>query len=264
MIRGGEEEVETIALKIIRSTPSKNIKQTTATYTIPVTKGMTVLDAMLHVKANVDHSIAFRHSCRMGNCGSCAVIANNKPILACQTQIANLGSREIELRPLESFPVIRDLATSFNEFYSKHRQVKPYIITRKDEETADAKHPPATEHLQSPEELDRYIQFALCIKCGLCFQACPITSTNIRYIGPQALAQAYRYLADNRDQDDHTRAEIVDTKDGCWSCHLIGECSYACPKGVDPALGIQLLRRKTTHQRAKTKIERKQRNAKQS
>jgi len=246
-----EEKKEEITLKIVRSTPSKNIKPKVATYTVPVTKGMTVLDALQYIKANVDHSLAFRYSCRMGNCGSCAVIANNKPILACQTQIMNLGGREIELRPLENFPVIRDLVTSFNEFHSKHRQVKPYIITvtqnggeeKEEEKTAKP------EHLQSPEDLERYIQFAHCIKCGLCFHACPITSTNISFLGPQALAQAYRYLADNRDQDDHLRLEIVDTKNGCWSCHLIGECSYACPKGVDPALGIQLLRRKATAQK---------------
>ncbi|MCL5319174.1 MAG: succinate dehydrogenase iron-sulfur subunit [Thaumarchaeota archaeon] len=242
------EEKEEITLKIIRSTPSKNIKPKIATYTVPVTKGMTVLDALQYIKANVDHSIAFRYSCRMGNCGSCAVIANNKPILSCQTQIANLGGREIELRPLESFPVIRDLVTSFNEFHSKHRQVKPYIIVTQTSEEKEEEKAAKHEHLQSPEQLERYIQFAHCIKCGLCFHACPITSTNIHFLGPQALAQAYRYLADNRDQDDHLRLEISDTKNGCWSCHLIGECSYACPKGVDPALGIQLLRRKATAQ----------------
>ncbi|MCL5317694.1 MAG: succinate dehydrogenase iron-sulfur subunit [Thaumarchaeota archaeon] len=247
-----EKEKEEITLKIVRSTPSKNIKPKIATYTIPVTKGMTVLDALQYIKANIDHSIAFRYSCRMGNCGSCAVIANNKPILSCQTQIADLGGREIELRPLENFPVIRDLVTSFNEFNSKHRQIKPYIIivTQNGDEKEIAEEMAAKhEHLQSPEELERYIQFAHCIKCGLCFNACPITSTNIQFLGPQALSQAYRYLEDNRDQDNHLRLEIVDTKNGCWSCHLIGECSYACPKGVDPALGIQLLRRKATAQK---------------
>ncbi len=245
-----EKKKEEITLKIIRSTPSSNnkVKPMIVTYTVPVTEGMTVLDALRYVKTDVDHSIAFRHSCRMGNCGSCAVIANNKPILACQTQITKLGSREIEIRPLENFPVIRDLATSFNEFRSKHRQVKPYMMIQKSGEEETEKSP-LTEHLQSPEELEGYIQFAHCIKCGLCYHACPITSTNIHYLGPQALAQAYRYLADNRDHDNHIRLEIVDTKNGCWSCHLIGECSYACPKGVDPALGIQLLRRKAAAQK---------------
>lgn len=225
-----------IVLKIVRSTPSKGIEPKIVSYTVPLTKGMTVLDGLLSIKGGLDHSVSFRHSCRMGNCGSCAMIANGRPILACQTQIADVGA-EVELRPLENLSVIRDLVCSFDEFHDKHRRVKPYLIRSEEAEASIG------EHLQTPEELDRYVQFALCIKCGLCFHACPVTSTDIHFLGPHALSQAYRYLADSRDQDGQERLKIVDTRHGCWGCHFVGSCSQACPKGVDPSLGIQLLRR---------------------
>lgn len=209
------------------------------TYSVPIVKGMTVLDSLLYVKEHLDHSVSFRHSCRMGNCGSCSMVVNGSPRLTCQTQVIELGTKEVKVRPLENFSVIRDLVCDFDEFYDKHRRVKPYLIRRDKAEEEN----PTSEYLQSRKELDRYIQFALCIKCGLCFHACPITSTDIRYLGPQALSQAYRYLADSRDEDNSERIEAVDTRDGCWGCHLAESCSEACPKGVDPSLGIQLLRR---------------------
>ncbi len=231
--------VEKITLKILRSIPSKGVKPTVEKYSVPVFKGMTVLDSLLYVKGHLDHSVSFRYSCRMGNCGSCSMVVNGSPRLTCQTQISELGTKEVEVRPLENFPVIRDLVSDYDEFYDKHREVKPYLIRRDKTEEEN----PTSEYLQSREELDKYIQFALCIKCGQCFHACPITSTDIRYLGPQALSQAYRYLTDSRDQDNHERIETVNTRNGCWGCHLAESCSEACPKGVDPSLGIQLLRR---------------------
>jgi succinate dehydrogenase / fumarate reductase iron-sulfur subunit len=226
-----------ITLKIVRSIPSKDIEPSVATYTIPSVSGMTVLDALVLVKTGIDHSLCFRHSCRMGNCGSCAVIANGRPILACSTQISEFGA-EVEIRPLQNFPVIRDLVSGFEAFYDKHRRVKPYILRKEAEPLSQI-----DEYIQMPAELDRYVQFTLCIKCGLCFSACPITSTNTQFLGPHALSQAYRYLADSRDGDDNERLKSVDTRNGCWGCHFIGSCSQACPKGIDPTLGIQLLRR---------------------
>ncbi len=241
------ELVERVTLKVFRYTSSEGVKPTVESYSVPVVKGMTVLDSLLYVKEHIDHSVSFRHSCRMGICGSCGMVVNGHPRLACEIQVAELGA-EVEVRPLEDFPVVRDLICDFTEFYDKHRGVKPYIIRRYKGEEEN----PTSEHLQSREELYSYIQFALCIKCGLCFHACPITSTDIRYLGPQALSQAYRYSADSRDQDNHERIEAVDTRSGCWGCHLAGSCSEACPKGVDPALGIQLLRRMVISSRQQT------------
>jgi len=96
--------------------------------------------------------------------------------------------------------------------------------------------------LQTPEEHERYIQFANCIKCGLCNSACPTMATDSSFVGPQALAQAYRYVADSRDGGRDERLRIIDESHGIWRCHFAGSCSQVCPKGVDPAMGIQLLR----------------------
>jgi len=182
----------------------------------------------------------------MGSCGSCAAIVNGTPVLTCQKQVSELGTKDVEVRPIANFPVIRDLVCDFEDFNLKHIRVKPYIIRDKTKEEN-----PSTEILQTPQEMNNYFQFSLCIKCGLCFSTCPITSTDTRYLGPQALSQAYRYLADSRDQDDHERIDIVDTRNGCWGCHLAEACSEVCPKGVDPSLGIQLLRRLVIHSRLK-------------
>lgn len=228
-----------IKLNILRYTPSKKIKPAFETYTVPLVEGMTVLDLLLYVKEYLDHSISFRHSCRMGICGSCAAVVNGKPVLTCQTQVSDLGTKNVEIRPIENFPVIRDLVCDFDDFYLKHREIKPYIINGDNSKKENT----SSETLQTPQEFNNYFQFSLCIKCGLCFSTCPITSTDTKYLGPQALSQAYRYLADSRDQDDHERIDIVNTRNGCWGCHLAEACSESCPKGVDPSLGIQLLRR---------------------
>lgn len=239
--------VKKIKLKILRYTPSKDIKPFFETYTVPIIEGMTILDLLIYVKEHLDHSISFRHSCRMGICGSCAAIVNGTPVLTCQKQVSELGSKNVEIKPIENFPVIRDLVCDFDDFYLKHREVKPYIIRGNKTKEKNS----SSEILQTSQEINNYFQFSLCIKCGLCFSTCPITSTDTRYLGPHALSQAYRYLADSRDQDDHERIDTIDTRHGCWGCHLAEACSEACPKGVDPSLGIQLLRRMIIRSRLK-------------
>lgn len=209
------------------------------TYRVPLKKGLTVLDALLWVKEHVDPGLAFRYSCRMGICGSCGMLINGKPSLGCETQVAELGTEVVEVGPLTNYPVVRDVATDFTDFYSHHNRVKPYLI-RKDD--AGLK-PIEKELLQTEEEKLEYYQFTMCIMCGLCNSACPIVGMDREYLGPQALAQAYRFATDSRDQGWPERAAVVDTPHGCWRCELAGSCSAVCPKGVDPALGIQLLKR---------------------
>jgi succinate dehydrogenase / fumarate reductase iron-sulfur subunit len=121
--------------------------------------------------------------------------------------------------------------------FSTHKKLKPYIINPESEITPGTK-----EFLQSPKDVENYIQFANCIKCGLCNSACPTMATDSSFIGPQALAQAYRYVADNRDKGKDERLKIIDDSHGIFRCHFAGSCSQVCPKGVDPAMGIQLLR----------------------
>src|ERR687896_594622 len=206
---------------------------------VPVQRWTTVLDALLYAKAYKDQSIIIRYSCRMASCGSCGMKINGIPRLACYTKVSELQGREITVEPLSNFPHIRDLVTDFSQFFAHHRNMEPYIQN----EHADIKeNDKLTEFMQTPEDVDRYLQFSYCIKCGLCYSACPTVATDTKFPGPQALSQAYRYYADTRDNDNKERLNLVDNRHGIWRCHFAGSCSSVCPKGVDPALGIQLLR----------------------
>ena len=231
------QDMKPITLRIARSNPAAESGKRFDEYVVPVEKWTTVLDAILHVKGKADHSVAVRYSCRQATCGSCGMIINGRPRLACFTKVDDLKTRVITLEPMNNFPVVRDLVVGFEQLFKKHRKVKPYIMA----DDTDAPHG-SKGHLQSPEEYERFVQFAGCIKCGLCNSACPTMATDSQFIGPQALAQAYRYVADNRDKGKDKRLRIIDESHGIWRCHFAGSCSQVCPKGVDPAMGIQLLR----------------------
>ena len=227
---------KTITLRILKFNPKTDDKKKFIEYQIPYEKWTTVLDTILDVKKHLDHSIAVRYSCRQASCGSCGMIINGRPRLACFTKISELDSSVIRVEPMNNFPIIRDLVVGFDRLFKTHKKLKPYIISE-DSETISTK-----EFLQTPQEVEKYIQFANCIKCGLCNSVCPTMATDSSFIGPQALAQAYRYVADTRDKGKDDRLKIIDDSHGIWRCHFAGSCSQVCPKGVDPAMGIQLLR----------------------
>ncbi len=227
----------TITLRIARSNPSAGQEPSFSEFQIPVQKWTTVLEAILYVKQNFDHSLAVRYSCRQASCGSCGMKINGRPALACYTKISELNSNVITVEPMNNFPIIRDLAVDFKQLISNHKKMKPFIIREDSEVTPESK-----EFIQTPQDLEKFLQFSYCIKCGLCNSACPTMATDTSFIGPQGLAQAYRYVADNRDKGKDDRLKIVDDSHGIWRCHFAGSCSQVCPKGVDPAMAIQLLR----------------------
>ncbi len=231
-----QQTTRMITIKIARQEADGTGKKF-MTYKVPVEKWTTVLDAILDVKKYMDHSIGVRYSCRQATCGSCGMMINGKPRLACFTKIDELDSDEIVIEPMKNFPIMRDLAVKFDRMFATHRKLKPYIIR----EDSDVK-PGDRDLIQTPEELEKFIQFSGCIKCGLCNSACPTMATDTSFVGPQALAQAYRYIADSRDKGKDQRLRIIDDSHGIWRCHTAGSCSQVCPKGVDPAMGIQLLR----------------------
>ena len=228
---------QTITLRIARYNPSTDQAKRYMDFEVPVEKWTTVLDAILEVKKHFDHSIAVRYSCRQATCGSCGMIINGKPRLACFTKIDELDSDVVTVEPMNNFPIVRDLAVKFDRLFETHHKLKPYVISDDIEVPENPK-----ELLQTPEELEQFVQFSGCIKCGLCNSACPTMATDSSFVGPQALAQAYRYVADSRDKGKDSRLKIIDDSHGIWRCHFAGSCSQVCPKGVDPAMGIQLLR----------------------
>jgi len=228
-----------ILVKVLRANRIRGDSVHYDTFDIPVQRWSTVLDALLYAKSYLDSSIGIRYSCRMASCGSCGMKINGIPRLACYTKISELEGNTIVCEPLSNFPHIRDLVTDFTQFFEHHKDMKPYI-QNENALTSDMK---LSEYKQLPEDVDKYLQFSYCIKCGLCYSACPSVGTDTKFPGPQALAQAYRYFADSRDNATKERLDTVDNRHGIWRCHFAGSCSVVCPKGVDPALGIQLLKR---------------------
>jgi succinate dehydrogenase / fumarate reductase iron-sulfur subunit len=236
-----EEQNKKVTLKVYRTNYNKNDSSSYDRFEVSVNRWTTVLDALLHVKKYSDSSIGIRYSCRMASCGSCGMKINGRPRLACYTKISELNDDVIVCEPLSNFPRIRDLVTDFSQFFNHHRKMEPFVHNDKVSLDVGEKDE-LVEFEQTPKELDDYLQFSYCIKCGLCYSACPTVATDSSFPGPQALSQAYRYVADNRDNDKSSRFNIIDERQGIWRCHFAGSCSAVCPKGVDPALGIQLLK----------------------
>jgi succinate dehydrogenase / fumarate reductase iron-sulfur subunit len=232
------DDTSDIVLNIYRGGPNQKPENSYDSYRVPVSRWTTVLDALIYAKERLDSSVAIRYSCRMASCGSCGMKINGIPRLACYTKISEMGTHTITCEPLPNFPLIRDLVTDFQEFFDHHKKIQPYIQNLHPDPSIDK----LSEFEQTPQEVDEFLQFSYCIKCGLCYSACPTVATDTKFPGPQALAQAYRYFADSRDDAVENRLSIIDDKHGIWRCHFAGSCSKVCPKGVDPALGIQMLR----------------------
>ncbi|MEM0156241.1 MAG: succinate dehydrogenase/fumarate reductase iron-sulfur subunit [Thermoplasmataceae archaeon] len=208
-------------------------------YLIPKDKISTVLEGLLYIRDNLDKTLSVRYSCRMEICGSCGMEINGKPKTACSTIAAKLGKDRITVEPLKHYDVIKDLVVDMDPFFTKYRDGLPFII-REDEGDYTSELP------QTPDQFKEYEKYSMCIKCGICLAACPIAGSDPDYIGPAALAGVLRYNLDNRDQGKKYRLEIVDGEEGTSRCHFAGECTEACPKGVDPSFAIQLLRAQGT------------------
>jgi succinate dehydrogenase / fumarate reductase iron-sulfur subunit len=238
VLKGFGEVVKTVTFRVRRYDPEKKEIPKYEEYKVPVQKGMTILDGILYIKEHLDHSLSARYSCRMGICGSCGMIINGKEKLACQTQILELGKDLIKVDPMGNYGIVKDLVPELSKLFNNHQSVKPFIVREEEE--------PKSEFLQTPDQREKYAMFTDCILCGLCLSACPTSASDELYLGPQALAQSFRYIVDNRDLGFEERLNVVDSKHGVWRCHFSGACSEVCPKGVDPALAIQLLRKVMT------------------
>ncbi len=222
-----------ITLQVARYRPEEESEATFQEYEVPYHKEWVVLDGLNYVKDRLDGTLSYRSSCRMGICGSCGMTVNGEPKLTCATFLADYAPGPVRVEPLRNFPVIRDLVVDIGDFMWKLVTVKPWIVRKEDKPLS------AGEYLQTPQEMDEYQQYSMCINCMLCYAACPVYGLDPNFIGPAAIALAQRYNLDGRDEGARERLEVLSQHDGIWGCTFVGECTEVCPKDVDPAGAIQ-------------------------
>jgi fumarate reductase iron-sulfur subunit len=222
-----------ITMQVTRYRPEEESSATVQEYEVPCSRDWVVLDGLNYIKDRLDGSLSYRWSCRMGVCGSCGMTVNGEPKLTCETFLTEYGDGPVRVEPLRNFPVVRDLVVEIGDFMRKLVTVKPWIIRDQEKPVSEG------EYLQTPDELEEYKQFSMCINCMLCYSACPIYGLEPGFIGPAAIALAQRYNLDSRDEGSDERLEVLSEHDGIWGCTFVGECTAVCPKHVDPAGAIQ-------------------------
>jgi fumarate reductase iron-sulfur subunit len=234
-----------ITMQVARYRPEQEAEPTVQEYVVPLRKELSVLDGLNYVKDCMDGSLSFRWSCRMGICGSCGMTVNGEPKLTCGTFLTDYAPGPVRVEPMRNFPVVRDLVVDIGDFMQKLPKVSPWII-RDEERSLDE-----GEYLQTPDELDEYKQFSMCINCMLCYAACPVYGLDPEFMGPAAIALAERYDLDSRDQGARERLDVLIEREGVWGCTFVGECTAVCPKHVDPAGAIQRYKLKAAKESVK-------------
>lgn len=226
-------------------------------YDVPERPGQTVLDALFYIQDKLDDSLAFRYSCRGAVCGSCAMLINKVPRLACRTQMkkllegeletdidhykaldegADLEENEILVEPLPHLPVLKDLIVDMDRFFDYYKDIEP-TFKPKDEN-------PEKERLINTQEVQELEKYTNCILCASCFGSCPVNGEMKEYKGPASLAKLYRFYIDPREGDNEYRLDTANKGEGWWACEFHANCKKVCPKGVPPNLAIGQARRK--------------------
>ncbi len=223
---------------------------------------MSVLEALFQIQDEQDSSLAFRYSCRGAVCGSCAMLINRKQRLACRTQVSEIaGERvlspkaygpvaiplvktgaDILVEPLPNLPVIRDLIVDMEPFFEHYLEIKPWL------EGAGEEKPMSQDDVK---KVDRY---AACILCGICYGACPVASRDKGFLGPAALAKAWRFYADSRYKNADAMLMRAGSKHGAFSCDEVYRCVEVCPKKVPPTNAITGFMRKIIIHRFKSML----------
>jgi fumarate reductase iron-sulfur subunit len=223
-------------LEVFRYLPDSEDEPRFENYEVTYRDNWVVLDALNHVKEEQDPTLSFRWSCRMGVCGSCGMMVNGEPKLTCETFVRDYDTETIKIEPLSHFPVVRDLVINMDDFMEKLPTVSPWLIREQHDD------PDEGEYRQTPAQVAHYKRFSMCINCMLCYSACPVYGLDSTFTGPAVLALAERYNLDSRDQGQADRADVVTAHEGIWECTYVGACTEVCPKDVDPAGAIQMLK----------------------
>ncbi|MBW4694573.1 MAG: succinate dehydrogenase/fumarate reductase iron-sulfur subunit [Lyngbya sp. HA4199-MV5] len=233
-----------VLFKVIRQDQSSSPK--VETFTLDVDPGSTILDCLNRIKWEQDGTLAFRKNCRNTICGSCSIRINGRSALACKENVGSELARlqqatpagtetpsvdaipTITLAPMGNMPVIKDLVVDMTSFWSNLKAIDPYVSTA-------ARQIPEREFLQTPEERAKLNQTGNCILCGACYSECNAYEVNPHFVGPHALAKAYRMVADSRDDDTEARLKQYNQgTDGVWGCTRCYYCNSVCPMEVAP------------------------------
>jgi len=227
-----------INVKVSRFNPEQDVVPYMQSLTLPEEfRVRMVLDALEYLRKQ-DPTLAYRRSCREGVCGSDGMNINGKNWLACIKPVAEAigNSNKLVIRPLPGMPVIRDLVVDQTLFFKQYNKVKPWLITHDSD--------PTIERLQSPEEREKLDGLYECILCGCCTSQCPSSWWNPeKYLGPAALLQSLRFILDSRDQGRIDRLDNLQDPFSVFRCRSIGNCSWVCPKGLNPMGAIGRIRR---------------------
>ena len=227
--------------KVYRYDPDAPDNPRVDSYEVDVSDVSMVLDGLIKIKNEIDAGLAFRRSCREGVCGSCAMNINGANTLACTKGMDELGSGDVTVYPLPHQPVMKDLVTDLTNFYKQHAYIEPFLQAK------DAE--PTEEWKQSQEDRAKLDGLYECILCACCSTSCPSYWWNgdkngeEEYLGPAALLQAYRWLADSRDQHANERLDKLEDEFKLYRCHTIMNCAQVCPKNLNPAEAIASIKR---------------------
>jgi succinate dehydrogenase / fumarate reductase iron-sulfur subunit len=220
------------SFKVYRYDPDSGANPRFDTYTIDLDKcGPMVLDALIKIKNEIDPTLTFRRSCREGICGSCSMNMDGRNGLACTTPIADIKGT-VQITPLPHMEVVKDLVPDLTQAYAQYALIQPWL-------KAATPAPSGKERLQSPEDRARLDGLYECILCFCCSTSCPSYWWNQdRFLGPAVLLQAYRWLADSRDEMTGERLDQLEDPFRLYRCHTIMNCTNNCPKGLNPAQAI--------------------------
>jgi succinate dehydrogenase iron-sulfur subunit len=229
---GAEGAKQAREFRIYRYDPASGENPRVDTYRIDMADcGPMVLDALIKIKNEVDSTLTFRRSCREGICGSCAMNIGGRNRLACLEPVEAVTGR-VDIYPLPSQPVVKDLVTDLTNFYAQYASIKPWLEAR-------TPPPPDRERLQSKDDQEKINTPSACILCACCSTSCPSYWWNPdRYLGPAALLQAYRWIVDSRDESTGERLDALEDPFRLYRCHTILNCTEACPKDLNPGRAI--------------------------
>lgn len=206
------------------------------TFEVTVDEDTTVLIALQDIRRDQDPTLTLRHSCHHASCGTCGMKINGREELACVVKVLDLANSTVVVEPLDNLPLISDLVVDMSSFYARYTEPEMDYL-RESEFLPEA---------EVPENLERWLRLENCIECGICVSACSVAGSDPEYLGPAALAAAWRVVSEPRNGDSQKALAWVDNEHGCWRCHVAFECSEACPSDVDPAGAIMALRGELT------------------